>query len=366
MKNRIFHLLVLTTFFLQCQNKKEQENITKPTNAVMQQNISNSQIKDILDKQAYLENEETEDKYTLSKIDLDALSDLISKDLKNKGYKQPSNEAFLQKINSIFNLETKCIQHGQIETRYLVYHGNLMDGTQNTLKDNLFESLAETGNIFFDQKNNLFTNFILLKNIVKVNGQNLSIHIPHNIIAQNKYIFNDSKADYAWLKANDSLFLESLVKVFGYTKNKDLSIYVLEKNSDLEEFGKIVWNKRCNEEIKFNKDIIDIIAEFPQDKQIKYLNIISDYIVKEIKNNNSTFNNSFSKKAEILGKLAYYSEKISEKVGMQNQFFSIIGSLDGGEAYEKEFSKNNYYNISDFKKIWEATRTGGISYPGME
>lgn len=357
MKNFLILILFIS---ISCSKDKKKDEYNEI------QNISTNQVKNIFDKQAYLEKEETEDNYTLSKIDLDALSDLIIKDLKSKGYKQPSNEVFLQKVNSIFNLDTKCIQHGQIESRYLVYYGNLMDGTQNTLKDNLFESTAETGNIFFDQKNNLFTNFILLKNIVKVNGQNLSINIPQNIIAQNKYIFNDSKADYAWLKTNDSLFLESLVKVFGYTKNKELNIYVLEKNSDLEEFGKILWNEKCNNEIKFNKDIMDIIAELPQDKQAKYLNIISDYIVKEIKNNNSTFNNSFSKKAEILGKLAYYSEKIGKKNGMQNQFFSIIGSVDGGEAYEKEFSKNHYYNISDFKNVWEQTKTGGISYPGME
>lgn len=97
MKNRIFHLLVFTTFFLQCQNKKEQENIIKPTNTTMQENISTNQVKDILDKQAYLENEETEDKYTLSKIDLDIISDLISKDLKSKGYKEPSSENFSKK-----------------------------------------------------------------------------------------------------------------------------------------------------------------------------------------------------------------------------------------------------------------------------
>lgn len=79
------------------KNKKEQEKVVKPTNTVIQQNISTDQVKDILDKQAYLENEETEDKYILSKIDLDILSDFISKDLKSKGYKEPSSENFLKK-----------------------------------------------------------------------------------------------------------------------------------------------------------------------------------------------------------------------------------------------------------------------------
>lgn len=51
---------------------------------------------------------------------------------------------------------------------------------------------------------------------------------------------------------------------------------------------------------------------------------------------------------------------------MYYDFFSILNSDEGGKNYELEFNKNNYYNIPDFKKVWEETRTGGISYPGME
>lgn len=338
----------------------------KPTKTTLQQNISTAQIKDILNKQAYLENEETEDQYALSKTDLDILSDLMSKDLKSKGYKAPNNEDFLQKINAVFGLDTQCMQHDQIDKRYLVYHGNLMDGTQNTLRDNLFESFTETGNLFFDQNNRLFTHFILLKNIVTINEQNYSLHVPQNIMARNRYIFNNSKADYEWLKANDPVFLEALVKTFGYTKDKELNLYVLERSTDPEELSKTIWNKKCNGEFRFNKDIIDIITELPKDKQTQYLNIFSDYLVKEIRRDNSAFDHNFSKKAEMLGKLAYYSTKIGEKNSRYYDFFSIIGSMDGGKTYEKEFSKNNYYTIPDFKKVWEETKTGGISYPGME
>lgn len=33
--------------------------------------------------------------------------------------------------------------------------------------------------------------------------------------------------------------------------------------------------------------------------------------------------------------------------------------LPHSKAYEKEFKKHNYYNISDFKQVWEDTRYGG-------
>lgn len=34
------------------------------------------------------------------------------------------------------------------------------------------------------------------------------------------------------------------------------------------------------------------------------------------------------------------------------------------QKYEEEFKKNNYYNLPDFKEIYELTRKGGINLPG--
>ena len=39
--------------------------------------------------------------------------------------------------------------------------------------------------------------------------------------------------------------------------------------------------------------------------------------------------------------------------------------LSHSKASEEEFKKRNYYNIPDFKQVWEDTRYGGRWKPGM-
>lgn len=370
MKNKFFHILFLSIIFVQCQKNKDIEILNQNAKAINTNNknmVDKNIILETLKNQKNLEKEETESKYTLSEKDLDILSNIISNDLKNKGYKLPTIEDFNNKIQTYFFINTKCQNYQTVNSRYIVYHGNLMDGTKKTLQDNLYESYADTENLFFDKQNLLIINFTLLKNIVIKNGENISINVPQNIIARNKFLFNDNKADYAWLKFNDKIFLEELVTKFGYIQNDDLNLFVMnEKISDSEEFGKILWNQKCSGDIKFHKNIFDLISKTDDNKRIKYLQVIADYLAKEIKDKNSTLSTNPQKKQEILGKIAYYSTKIGEKDNMYYDFFSILGTEDGGKKYDDEFKKNNYYGISDFKNIWEETKTGGISSPGME
>jgi hypothetical protein len=55
------------------------------------------------------------------------------------------------------------------------------------------------------------------------------------------------------------------------------------------------------------------------------------------------------------------AEKISNG---QYSFYSFFIFLSD-EKYEKEFQKRNYYTIQNFKEVYEETKTGGVSYPGM-
>ncbi|MBP2615891.1 hypothetical protein [Chryseobacterium jejuense] len=361
------NFLILIIFILiSCsgKNKKEQEEVVKPTNTVIKRDISTNQVKDILDKQAYLENEETEDKYTLSEIDLNVLSDLIIKDLKNKGYKEPSNENFTKKINSIFGLNINCNQHGKINTRYLVYHGNLLDGSQSTLEDNLFESSAETGNIFFDQKNKLFTPFILLKNIVTINGQNYSTHIPQNIIAQNKYLFNDSKADLAWLKFNDKAFLETLVRDFGYVKDKDLLEWYVKGNriekysDDKETYLKVFYTKNCDKSFNIHSDTFSYMDSDPEKYSKEIVSVLEDIRTDRIKLENLDFH----EKSKLIAYLLYFGEKHKEKTGLTFAFMGTFhkhSSEDLQKKYEDEFKKQKYYGLPSFEKYWNDAKTEG-------
>lgn len=186
------------------------------------------------------------------------------------------------------------------------------------------------------------------------------------IINRNKFLFYNNKGSLAWLQAHDPLFLESLVKVFGYTKDKSLLTFVLRRNyQNRNELQKILWNRKCNGNMVVNKEVFDIISEASGQEQSAYLKAISDYLEKEAGQDDGPLNTG-PEKIKVLGLIAYYSTKACAGNGTSYDFFSIFGSRDGGTVYDEEFRKNKYYNIADFRQIWEEAKHGGTSYPGME
>ncbi len=363
MKSKILSFLLLSTIFLQCQNKKDDRkdinNSIMKNDKIQETDILNiNKLSEILENQKKLENEETEDEYQLSQNDLDVLSDVLSQGLKNQGYKIISNEDFIDKIKNVFNINTKCVDYGEVGNRYFVYHGNAMDGRKETLENNLFESYTETGNLFFDKKNKLITNFTFLKNILSINGKDYSINVPQTTLARNKYLFNDSKADFTWLKFNDKIFLESLVKTFGYVNDKDLLAFVLENNyQKQEELEKIVWNRKCEGEFVVNKEVFNLAKNWKTEKRhdfLMYMLFVVQKMKKEFESNNEL---TFSQKAKVLGLISYYATQIGN---IDNTHAYSFFPMLSGKNYDDEFKKNNYYNIPDFKAVYEDTRTGGI------
>ncbi|MDN3694172.1 hypothetical protein QWZ06_18770 [Chryseobacterium tructae] len=360
-------LILLIFISISCSRDKKKDEHNEI------QNMSTNQVKNIFDKQAYLENEETEDNYTLSKTDLDVLSDLISKDLKSKGYEEPSNEVFSQKINSIFGLNSKCIQHEQIDTRYIVYHGNLLDGSQNTLTHNLFESSAETGNIFFDQKNKLLTPFMLLKNIVTINGQNYSTHIPQNIIAQNKYLFNNSKADLAWLLANDKEFLKTLLVTFGYDKEEKINEFTLnelyeeyskETPESTQKIGYLLFVKNCDGKLNIRKNVLKYIEKSTSKNNDKYVSALSKYVIAILYNDDLKSQFSAEEKAEIVAYISnieipalnkYKGQSTDSWNSQASTLFYVqsTNALNHPEVLDI-LKKHNYFGFPFLKKYIES------------
>lgn len=385
MKNIITILSILTLSACNKTIKKEEiqpEKVNTTLNTVLEKQIMDGAAPEYGSFDHY------------DKKDLDALVEIEATHLQQNGFKKISNEDFIKKIEEIFNRKIDPSS----STAYLKISPN-----DKCDKDLNFKPLtADNQYIYISKKYNLITYFYPLPTIIdyktlypkltalenipieiEVEGEKINaarwkdIHDLQQIrndnlqtlTARNKYLFNDSKADLAWLKSNDKQFLETLVKNFGYVKDKDLVSFVLQNNyNNTDEFEKVFFNVRCNGEIVFNKEVMDVIAYLTSSDKTKYLNSISDLIIKETKDNNSLIfsDKSFEKKAEMLGKLAYYSTKITESSNIYYTFFSTLNGNLEGKNYEAEFKKNNYYNIPDFKKIWEETKTGGISYPGME
>ena len=391
-------LLTILIILFSCRGTSQESNsLVEKTNNM---NVDNDSLEKVLNRQiqsGYAIEEvglDMMNNYKYKRDDFNAIKEVSINILKNSGYKFLDNKEFENKLDSIFSfndenneinflIEYPCKREKityQLDGNYVISNNNplFIDPNNKLIFESLFipELLDYKTKypIIYQNEENISkqkiiegTTYDIIKWKDVKNLNEIQFTNSQKLIHRNKYLFNDDKASLTWLKFNDKLFLESLVKTFGYTKDKSLVIHVLRKDyKNIDEFEKILWNKKCDGKIVFNKDVMDVITESSSEDQKKYLLAISNYIVKEQNNRNTELSKNLAKKSEILGKLAYYGTKIGEKHNMYYDFFSILGSDEGGERYDNDFKKNNYYGISDFKEIWEETKYGGVSLPGME
>ena len=391
--------LMLPIIFFSCSMEEKKPGVnSENSDAIM---IDNDSTKIVLEKQL-------SQGYAIKEKGLDAISDYkygeedfnviknISLDiLKKSGYQQVDSEVFKNKVKEIFHFE----KEGADDVNFLVEFACRMKKLAYQTDENYV--VSNNNPLFIDYKNQIILEALFIpesidykkefpasfekeNEIVKEKkiGQYIvevirwrdvkslnetQFQNREKLINRNKYIFNNSKSSLTWLKFNDKIFLESLVKTFGYVKDKSLITYVLKNNyKDPQEFGKILINKRCNEEIIFNNNVMNIIAECSEDEQTQYLRSIEAFLLDEVENKNIFVDTNFAKKAEILGKLSYHATILGSKNNMFYNFFSVLGSQSGGKDYDEEFKRANYYNISDFKDLWEETKAGGVSTPGVE
>ncbi|MXO29497.1 MULTISPECIES: hypothetical protein [unclassified Apibacter] len=217
--------------------------------------METSKIKDVLIKQI---KEGASSEYwgeTYGKEDLDALVQIEDTILKNNGYKTPEIEDFNQKIKKIFGR----IIDNQSENSYLK-----IDRYYKCDKDlEYYPTYMGFDYVYVAKKHNFITRFEPLPaildyqkiypEVLKYEENSYTIDtadgeievsmwkdfddLPQEryfnkqrLISRNKYLFNDDKSQFPWLVTHDEFFIESLVTTFGYTEDKKLLKWVMEKN----------------------------------------------------------------------------------------------------------------------------------------
>lgn len=398
MKKIIICLSIILILSFSCKKNNNELSSQNIKNDTMTTEINNL-IEKMLKKQllhGYALKEEGLDvfsDYNYNEDDYNAIKQLSKDLLKASGFKIIDPQLFKTRIKEIFNIEydnqlvnilveNPCKMDEvtyQLDENYILSNNNPIFIDDYMILESLFipdlidykikyPVISEIEHEVTEQRQINSDKYSVIRWADKHNLQELQSINNQKLIHRNKYLFNDNKASLTWLKFHDELFLESLVKTFGYTKDKSLLVHVIKNNyKNTLEFQKVLWNEPCNQNINLNKAVFDVIKESPSDEQVQYLNAISDYLVSEVVNKtNSSLNKNFAIKAEIIGKIAYYATKIGEPNQMYYDFFKILSAVDGGNIYDEEFKKKNYYGISDFKAIWDETRYGGISLPGME
>ncbi|MGM5629492.1 hypothetical protein O2K51_01220 [Apibacter raozihei] len=388
----LFNCLLSVVLTIQgcSQNKENQININSKSGVkdIMIKEVLKSQLKD--GNSIPLGDEYESHDY--SGKDLEVTIPIIENILVTQGYNIPAQSEFNKKVK----LKLNRIIDNNSDKNYLY-----IDLFDKCSRDIIYSRSPVYNGIYIIKNNNFITSLFAIPELIdyqkeypeiaQLENQIIiktdsywtdSLEIPHwkddkdlpkqrkfnqqLLIARNKYLFNDDQSQFAWLISNDKYFMRSLVTIFGYTEDKKLLKWVVENTSydekNKDDFGKIFWTKNCNNTIYIHTNSFDIINEFSQDRKEKYLIYLLKYLqyILDYENNNPNdlINQiSLSQKSEIIAHIINFGEKFrySENLGKEDpyKFMGWTYLMDYKHLYKKEFEKNNFYNLSQFKERYK-------------
>lgn len=380
MMKTLFFLLLISSFTMACkkENIKERYKTTE---------MKNDSIKQILEKQIKSGAAEEYGSYDdYGKGDLDALVEIENNILTQKGYKSLNDEEFVKRVEMIFKRKIDISS----ATEYLRLDVN--NKCNKELQYNPYT--ADNQDLYISKKNKFITNFFpipkvvdylklfpefqsLEKESIEVESDKESLKVTRwkdvpnlsqiryqnelILTSRNKYLFNDNKASLAWLKSNDEYFLESLVKTFGYTKDKDLLGWIMKRNeSKANDFvNQFLFVRNCKGELEIREGILKYIEDntTEDEKTQNYVNAIASYDVND-KNNNWNEKEIIKIRAYIANTYDFLFMKY-QNIGNTNiGRFSYLGRIfynsnkensKDWQQIEENFKQNNYYNLPHLK-----------------
>ena len=341
---------IVFSLLFSCQNKT---NDNTETNHLTDIELVKKHLK--LQEKIDLSEDDTDinNLYHLTEFDMELGGKFVYQGLVQNGYKIPKKEDFDQRIKEIFD-SGNCLysakrNHNDFVT-YFVYDKNFIKNLDEIEYDYTFD------HIYVYPKLEIITPLPLLGDILTINKDKINIHLSEQIIHRNKYLFNDDRASFVWLRSNDTWFLESLVKTFGYVEDKVLLDFVLKENyKDLAELEKILISRSCGGKNRLNTEVFAVVKGWKKkelsDFSIKIGEMMAALIKKEEQGKSEI---NFPELAKILSETAYHMSKTDE-----DSYYNFFPILNLTEKYREEIEKKNFYNNPDLKKVWEETKTGG-------
>ena len=341
---------IVFSLLFSCQNKT---NDNAETNHLTDIELVKKHLK--LQEKIDLSEDDTDinNLYHLTEFDMELGGRFVYQGLVQNGYKVPKKEDFDQRIKEIFD-SANCLysvkgNHDDFVT-YFVYDKNFIKNLDEIEYDYTFD------HIYVYPKLEIITPLPLLGDILTINKDKINIHLSEQIIHRNKYLFNDDRASFVWLRSNDTWFLESLVKTFGYVEDKELLDFVLKRNyKDLAELEKIMINCPCGGKNRLNTEVFAAVKGWKK-KELSYFSFriqeLMYTLMKREEQGKSEID--FPELTKILSETAYHMSKTDE-----DSYYNFFPILNLTEKYREEIEKKNFYNNPDLKKVWEETKTGG-------
>lgn len=385
----ITKILIASCFFclIQCQQKKQEINNQHANTKNTKKMEINSILAEQLKKGAA---EEYGSFSNYSEKDLEALIEIEDSILQSNGYKTLDNNQFGAKIENIFG-------------RKIDYSSNtnfLKLDTYNTCDKelNFLPFSSENQNLYVSKKNKLISYFYpipllidyqklypdskkLEENTIDITTNDGPQHVKRwkdipnlkeqqkknaqIIVARNMYLFNENKTYITWLVTQDPIFVKTLVKQFGYTREPkftDLAMNdYLEKYQTASDIGDIIFVKNCKGELEIRTELLKYIKDHTKSNENRLLTALENfgYALKD----NSTFT-----KDEKYKILAYIGNTVDPfyldfaGINSGNATWNAESVLYNSVVSDKNiipvFQKNNYYGLPDLKE--SSMRVEGI------
>ena len=233
----------------------------------------------------------------------------------------------------------------------------------------------ELNYIKYGMSNDIFVkgyNFILpttyITDYLKEKKGNVVFSLSDETIHLNKYLLNDDKASFAWLKQNSPLSLIALLKIYGYDTNESINNIVLADIAHryLQEGSASYMLNTFIRKIFFNKPHMEIregllksLLRLPVNEKnsiwLAMLDIYIDFLIKDATKDTYYWHSWFTQKEryKAAAYFGYYLYKLRAKYKETNPIF-FAHELYYNKNFYKYLYEQKYFNLPKFKEICDS------------
>ena len=233
----------------------------------------------------------------------------------------------------------------------------------------------ELNYIKYGMSNNIFVkgyNFILpttyITDFLKEKKHNVVFSLNDETIHLNKYLLNDDKASFAWLKQNSPLSLIALLKIYGYDTNESINNIVLADIAHryLQDGSASYMLNTFIRKIFFNKPHMEIregllksLLRLPVNEKnsiwLAMLDIYIDFLIKDATKDTYYWHSWFTQKEryKAAAYFGYYLYKLRAKYKETNPIF-FAHELYYNKNFYKYLYEQKYFNLPKFKEICDS------------
>ena len=233
----------------------------------------------------------------------------------------------------------------------------------------------ELNYIKYGMSNDIFVkgyNFILpttyITDYLKEKKGNVVFSLSDETIHLNKFLLNDDKASFVWLKQNSPLSLIALLKTYGYDTNESINNIVLadiahrylqdgSESYMLNTFiRKIFYNKP---HMELREGLLKSLLRLPVNEKnsiwLAMLDIYIDFLIKDATKDTYYWHSWFTQKEryKAAAYFAYYLFKLRAKYKETSPIF-FSHELYYNKNFYKYLYEQKYFNLPKFKEICDS------------